>query len=187
MLENLQEQGQSIEGARHRSQGSPPWPLFTDWVQVNSQPAELMAGQHRVEALKILRQASPDSAILPEWVCDLYDRDALPPGLQVQLRANRRDLILPDRHGQIWAETDALSRAEPDLFQGPNKVVEATVLRQLGLSGLVKFPIRRMVTLWKNDRWRPMISRWCQSALGRETFNITAWETMASSRLDEVS
>jgi hypothetical protein len=53
---------------------------FDDWMIVNQAPAEIMAGQHRVEALKLfLRQLTTESgnnAIEKEhswWVCDIYD------------------------------------------------------------------------------------------------------------------
>jgi hypothetical protein len=54
------------------------WPWFGDWVKVNGARAELMAGQHRVEALKTFRkkgrlQTSSDAEPL-WWVCDVYDR-----------------------------------------------------------------------------------------------------------------
>lgn len=59
------------------------WPSFQDWTLVNNHPAELMAGQHRVEALKMflskkgrLHTCSDDD---PHWwLCDIYDRGGSP-------------------------------------------------------------------------------------------------------------
>jgi hypothetical protein len=56
-------------------------PSFGDWTAVNGTKAELMAGQHRIEALKVfLRRLSNRPGASPGlekeqawWVCDLYD------------------------------------------------------------------------------------------------------------------
>jgi hypothetical protein len=113
--------------------------------------------------------------------------DALPPHLHIQLRANREDTILPDNHGQIWTELATLSSSHGGLFQDSNRVVEQQMLEHLGLSSRVKFPVRRLATLWKNDRWNPMITRWCQCSVGQSTFTISTFEWMASCRIDDVS
>jgi hypothetical protein len=58
---------------------SPSWPWYGDWAKVNRRPAELMAGQHRVAALRAFFRkkgrlhASSDPDPL-WWVCDVYDR-----------------------------------------------------------------------------------------------------------------
>jgi hypothetical protein len=54
------------------------WPSFRDWVSVNGCPAEIMAGQHCVEALKVfLRRKSwlhTSSDEDPQWwLGDIYD------------------------------------------------------------------------------------------------------------------
>ncbi|RMJ17726.1 hypothetical protein CDV36_002609 [Fusarium kuroshium] len=55
---------------------------FEDWLVVNpNEKAEVMAGQHRIEALH-----------------------RIPAEMDVKLRVNRRDLSLPDSHGQIWMQ-----------------------------------------------------------------------------------
>jgi hypothetical protein len=61
------------------------------------------------------------------------------------------------------------------------------MLESLGLSGRVKFPVRRLATLWKNEPWNQMITRWCKLAIGQSTFTISTFEWMASCRIDEVS
>ena len=58
---------------------STAWPSFRDWVSVNGCPAEIMAGQHRVEALKVfLRRKSRLHTSSDEdpqwWLGDIYDR-----------------------------------------------------------------------------------------------------------------
>lgn len=76
---------------------------------------------------------------------------------------------------------------DENLFKGTIVAIEREMLETLGLSGPVKFPIRRLITLWKNSNWRSMITRWCETALGQATFNISTWEWMASCRMDDVS
>ena len=113
--------------------------------------------------------------------------DNLPPRLNIGLRANRRDHTLLDSHGQVWVELVTLAKADSSLFQGSSSKVQKEMLAVLGLSGRVKFPIRRLATLWKNSTWLPMITRWCGTAIGRSTFNISMWEEMARYRIDDVS
>jgi hypothetical protein len=113
--------------------------------------------------------------------------DVLPQHLHIKLRANREDIILPDNHGQIWTELATLSSSNDKLFQGSNKAVEQEILDYLGLSSRIKFPVRRLATLWKNDRWNPMITKWCQFSIGQATFAISTFEWMASCRIDDVS
>jgi hypothetical protein len=84
-------------------------------------------------------------------------------------------------------ELVTLAKADSSLFQGSSIKVQKEMLVVLGLSGRVKFPIRRLVTLWKNSTWLPMITRWCRTAIGRSTFNISMWEEMARYRIDDVS
>jgi hypothetical protein len=66
---------------------SSPWPWFGDWAKVIGGQAELMAGQHRVAALKAFFQkngrlhASSDLEPL-WWVCDIYDRGWCPISLR---------------------------------------------------------------------------------------------------------
>jgi hypothetical protein len=57
----------------------------------------------------------------------------------------------------------------------------------LCLTSEARFPISRLVTLWRSDRWRPRITRWCRTSLGRTTFNISKWYQIAGYRLDDVS
>jgi hypothetical protein len=73
------------------------WPWFGDWVKVNGCPAELIAGQHRVEALKAffqkkgrLRTSSDPDPLW--WLCDIYDRG------RCLVPLDRRPLTRPRRH-----------------------------------------------------------------------------------------
>ncbi|KAF2133085.1 hypothetical protein P153DRAFT_253634, partial [Dothidotthia symphoricarpi CBS 119687] len=158
---------------------------FEDWSSVVGEKAELMAGNHRVEAFKEYLQCLKLSQSERWWACDVYDKDALPAHLHIKLRANREDTILPDNHGQIWTELATLSSKDPRLFQDSNTVVEKQMLQHLGLSGRVKFPVRRLATLWKNTNWNPRITRWCQFPIGQATFTISTFEWMASCRIDD--
>ena len=60
------------------------------------------------------------------------------------------------------------------------------MLNELGLGGGVKFLIRRLVTLWRNSNWSNMITRWCETRVSRETFNVSSWDEMARYRVDDV-
>jgi len=58
----------------------PAYLAFDDWMEVNGTKVEVMAGQHRIEALKVfvshLSSRSQGSLIEEEhlwWICDIYD------------------------------------------------------------------------------------------------------------------
>jgi len=73
MMEHLEKTGeQPLET-------SSPWPSFWDWMSINGRKAEIMAGQHRVEALKVFlqrrNQLHESLEENPEWwLCDIYDK-----------------------------------------------------------------------------------------------------------------
>jgi hypothetical protein len=114
--------------------------------------------------------------------------DRLPLDLNIKLRVNRRDPSLPDSHGQIWAQlVSAASQVPGELFRGKNSEIENQMLDFLQLRSDARFPTRRLVTLWKNARWKAMITRWCETSLGRATFQVSTWEWMSSCRIDDVS
>lgn len=113
--------------------------------------------------------------------------DTLPSDLNVKLRVNRRDMTLPDSHGQIWMQLVLASKQDPDLLAGTIAVVKQTLIEFLSLQSETRFPILRLITLWNNHNWNSMATRWCEAAIGKDTFNITIWERMARSRLDNVS
>lgn len=50
------------------------WPSFMAWAQVNTEPVELMAGNHRVEALKEYLKSHHNAVGERWWLCDVYDR-----------------------------------------------------------------------------------------------------------------
>lgn len=52
------------------------WPSFDEWITVTGKKAELMAGNHRVEALKELLQKSMLAGDERWWICDMYDKGA---------------------------------------------------------------------------------------------------------------
>ncbi|KAL9568922.1 hypothetical protein ACKAV7_006936 [Fusarium commune] len=162
---------------------------FKHWADVNDEKPELMTGQHRIEALRdYVKQTSSGSDDL-WWMCEFYNKDTLPVELDIKLRTNRRDLTLPDSHGQIWLQLASASDRDPTLFssaKNKNKqALERRMLDILCLRSEIRFPISRLVTLWKNERWRPMITRWCQTQIGRAIFNISIWDCMASYRIDD--
>ncbi|KAH7471456.1 hypothetical protein FOMA001_g13813 [Fusarium oxysporum f. sp. matthiolae] len=163
---------------------------FRNWADINDERPELMAGQHRIEALKdYVKQTASDPNDL-WWICEFYNKDTLPVELDIKLRVNRRDLTLPDTHGQIWLQLVSAFDRDPTLFSternGNKKGIEKRMLDILCLTSEARFPISRLVTLWRNERWRPRITRWCRTSLGRATFNISKWYQIAAYRLDDI-
>ncbi|KPM41002.1 hypothetical protein AK830_g5533 [Neonectria ditissima] len=143
-----------------------------------------MAGQHRIEALRdYVKLVGADPKEL-WWTCNFYDRDKIPAELDVKLRVNRSDPSLPDNHGEIWMQLVLTTSHTDSLFQGKKADVEKEMLNILQLNSEVRFPISRLVTLWKNNRWRSMITSWCRTEVGRSTFNISTFDWMASYRID---
>ncbi|KAG4277692.1 hypothetical protein FPRO04_06935 [Fusarium proliferatum] len=162
---------------------------FRNWADFIDERPELMAGQHRVEALKdYVKQTHSDSSDL-WWICEFYDKDTLPVELDIKLRVNRRDLTLPDTHGQIWLQLVSAFDRDPTLFSVERNVnkkgIEKSMLDILCLTSEARFPISRLVTLWRSERWRPRVTRWCRTSLGRTTFNISKWYQIAGYRLDD--
>ncbi|KAG8664372.1 uncharacterized protein FPOAC1_013710 [Fusarium poae] len=162
---------------------------FRHWADITDEKPELMAGQHRVEALRSYVNQTASSSDDLWWICEFYDRAALPVELDIKLRVNRRDLNLPDSHGQIWLQLASASERDPTLFspeRNKNKqALERRMLDILCLGSETRFPVSRLVTLWKNERWRPVITRWCRTPIGRATFNISIWDRMAAYRIDD--
>jgi hypothetical protein len=54
-----------------------PWPSFMDWKRVNDRDAELMAGNHRVQALEEYLKPLENAEHERWWICDIYDRGVL--------------------------------------------------------------------------------------------------------------
>lgn len=149
---------------------------FVDWRELAEDKIEVLAGQHRMAALRQLGGPAGEQW----WCCELYDRARLPSGLDVQLRLNRTDTTLPDSHGQIWNQLMAIA---PPTGPKAKKSQEKEVVEALRLGG-EQFPTRRILTLYYNERWREMITRWCGTRLGQETFNISTCEWMSRLRVD---
>lgn len=187
---------------------------FNDWHTVNQTQVEIMAGQHRVEALKAYMLETKSEAKEGWWICEIYDQgksdqlmlraycfpsctqkqgltfgllDTIPVELNLALRVNRQDTVKTDSHGQIWSQVAAISSKNPDLFQGNCAAIEKQMIQALQLSGDIKFPSRRLATVWRNERWRDVTNRWCNTSIGKATFQITTWDRMISYRIDDVS
>lgn len=76
MMEELRRAGEVGANEGRRSDRERPWASFWDWVRINGTQVELMAGNHRVEALKDYLKQFPDAAHERWWLCDIYDRGA---------------------------------------------------------------------------------------------------------------
>jgi hypothetical protein len=84
-------------------------------------------------------------------------------------------------------ELATLAESDSTLFQGTASQVGDEMLAMLGLNEQFKFPIRRLVTLWKNSTWQPMTTEWCRTGIGHSTFNISLWAELVGHRIDDVS
>lgn len=78
------------------------------------------------------------------------------------------------------------SEQDPGLFDGITAVVEKRLVDLLCLRSEARFPMRRLITLWNNTSWSQMATRWCRMAIGKDTFNVTTWESMMRCRFDDV-
>lgn len=67
------------------------------------------------------------------------------------------------------------------MFHGNDDEMRAQMLRALRLSGEAGFPLRRLATVWRNERWRQMTTRWFETAVGRANFQISIWDWIFAS------
>ena len=84
-------------------------------------------------------------------------------------------------------ELATLAESDPTLFRGSASEVGDEMRALLGLDEQFKFPMRRLVTLWLNCAWKPIITEWCRTKIGHSTFNISLWAELAGQRIDDVS
>lgn len=99
---------------------------------------------------------------------------------------NRQNTMMADSHGDIWVQLVAAASRKPGMFHGNDDEMRAQMLRALRLSGEAGFSLRRLATIWRNERWRQMATRWCQTTVGRATFHISTWDWMIRLRTDDV-
>ncbi|KAG7402837.1 hypothetical protein Forpe1208_v016711 [Fusarium oxysporum f. sp. rapae] len=181
MMKHLQRQGQSIDPEIPEE-----LPFFDEWLSVNrGNQAEVMAGQHRIKALEAYVQETGANEKELWWTCEFYDKDTLPLNLNLKLRVNRQDPAMADSHGQVWMQVVAASSQDPNLFRGKAAQVEDQMIDVLQLGSEKQFPTRRLATVWRNERWREMATRWCETSIGRATFKISTWDWMISYRIDD--
>ncbi|KAJ6439059.1 DNA repair protein rad10 [Purpureocillium lavendulum] len=146
---------------------------------------ELLGGQRRVAALKRLASGSDAGKQELYWPCNIYDH-ALPPELNLALRMNRRDPTMAESPGDIWVQLATAVSERPAIFHGTVAEMEEQMLGALRLSGAVGFPLPWLVTIWRNERWQQMTTRWCETTVGCATFQLTTWDWMICHRTDDV-
>ncbi|KAL6406208.1 uncharacterized protein AUP68_10377 [Ilyonectria robusta] len=102
---------------------------------------------------------------------------------------NQQNLTMPNSHGQIWMQLIVASKCNSCLFskKQTKAAVEKSILNILCLSSNVRFPTSRLVTLWRNERWKLMITQLYKTVVGREMFNITNLKYLARCRIDDIS
>ncbi|KAL3290979.1 hypothetical protein RB213_002099 [Colletotrichum asianum] len=136
---------------------------------VNKTKVEVIAGQHQLYALQqyIKATGAPESDAW--WTCELYDKDQLPADLNIKLR-NHLVSIASVAAGSIT---------------GSRVTVNHRLVKALRLGSEKSFPTRQLITLWNHKGWREITTRWCQTRLGLETFNISTFKWMAGLRIDD--
>jgi hypothetical protein len=72
----------------------------------------------------------------------------------------------------------------PTAFQGSNAQVAQRMVKVANLSRAIG---RRLATLWENQRWQAMLTRWCHTAVGSALFNLSLWTDLSRFRVDDVS
>lgn len=79
MFSHISQKGSQVEGAAGASENTRDVELlsFDDWNSVVGEKAELIAGNHRVEAFKEYLRYSGSVAAERWWGCNLYDRGTL--------------------------------------------------------------------------------------------------------------
>lgn len=75
---------------------------------------------------------------------------------------------------------------DPQRFGSKVSQVANEISVTLNLAADEKFPIPRLATIWSNEKWRGMVTMWCKTRVGKDTFSISAWEQMISCRTHEV-
>ncbi|KAG6056375.1 hypothetical protein E4U32_005761 [Claviceps aff. humidiphila group G2b] len=161
-------------------------PDFTTWPEVNGrEPLELLAGQHRIRALE---EWVKDAKLSEEelwWPCKFYDRDSMSLEQNMKLRMNQKDVALSDSHGDVWLHIVTVVLQKPDKFQGKGVDISREMAETLDLRNEGGFPMTRLVSLWRNEKWSKMVTSWCKTAVGRATFKIRPWYMMMACRIDE--
>ncbi|KAG5959203.1 hypothetical protein E4U56_005070 [Claviceps arundinis] len=160
---------------------------FTTWPDVNGrEQLELLAGQHRIRALE---EWVKDAKLGKEelwWPCKFYDRDSISLEQSMKLRMNlNKNVVQPDSHGDIWLHIVTVVSQKPDKFQGKGREISREIAETLGLRNESGVPVTRLVSVWRNEKWRKMVTAWCKTAVGRATFKIRPWYMMIACRIDE--
>ncbi|CCE32938.1 uncharacterized protein CPUR_06860 [Claviceps purpurea 20.1] len=165
--------------------------------EVMPQLIEVLNGQHRIAALRdYVSDTGNDEADL-WWMCELYNQETLPKHLAQIMRFNPTEPTMSARlnHAQVWmelvnitsptgddrgCESDAENSEEEQSMNLDYSLIEA-----FRIACKAELPSRRLATLWNNRPWRRVITQWCQTRLGMDTFAIsfTAWT--AGLRIDE--
>ncbi|KFA76187.1 hypothetical protein S40288_10098 [Stachybotrys chartarum IBT 40288] len=99
-----------------------------------------------------------DYCHVAKWPCKIYDPRTLTIEQLLQLRANRRDITRPDSHGYIWLQAVTAESQKENMFHGKVEDMLGQMSDTLQLHDEAGVPLRRLVTLWRNERWKAMIT-----------------------------
>lgn len=110
----------------------------------------------------------------------------MPNNIVDTLRYHRLAPHAPYTQGDLWCYAVAFHDKHPELMTGPSIRMEYYLRAALCLVGTAATPLPRLITLWKNRRWRQLATQWCATALGRDTFRFFTWDWMMATRLHDV-
>ncbi|KAJ6437560.1 6-hydroxy-D-nicotine oxidase [Purpureocillium lavendulum] len=147
--------------------------------------AVLRARSLYTRRLRSIPRDAPPSGVTFASPATSASPDALPPELNLALRMNRRDTTMADSHGDIWVQLATAASGRPGNFRGTVDEMKEQMLDALRLSSDTGFPLSRLVAIWRNERWRHMTTRWCETTVGRATFQISTWDWMICNRIDD--
>jgi hypothetical protein len=131
MMEHLE------QASQQPLETSSSWPFFRDWMLINGCPAEIMAGQHRIEALKVFLTRKDRPRTSPDddphwWLCDVYDRGTLlvfPPRLNGHLTVYCSQMSCLQSSASFFVPTDWITRSPTTMvrsgcncLRSPNKI-----------------------------------------------------------------
>ncbi|KAG6041056.1 hypothetical protein E4U17_001820, partial [Claviceps sp. LM77 group G4] len=98
-------------------------------------------------------------------------------------------------HAQVWMELVNITSLAGDDREGKSDDenseeeqsmdLDYSLIEAFRIVCEAEFPSRRLATLWNNRPWRQVITQWCQTRLGMDTFAISFTASTACLRIDE--
>ncbi|KZF18789.1 hypothetical protein L228DRAFT_56339 [Xylona heveae TC161] len=192
MVRALLDEGEHLKEALRRAAAG-DWRIrgrFSEFRQLETlgggRSPVLYAGQHRRAAVLALREqiASPDES-LTAWPVDFFNEAKLSALGRARLQENRKPTILVDTDGDLWAKLTTLL---DDESAAKRKTIfkSKSAFEQWGrrVSKLSASEAQRWYTLFRHPL-KNVIDRFCQTAWGRKTMTVGAFDSAIKSRMHD--